>query len=348
MSESPPETTPDTPTTDTTEDAPLSLEGFTAEMVGPPDPEMATEVTPSSTEAVEASEVEETTEVVEADKTDEVPAETKDGESDAETKVNFDGFSDDQKATWERLHGEGHATPEEIETARLESLRQSDYTKKTMALAEQRKTWEAETAQRKADLELLDQIRADEALQVAWQKMTDGETATDDVDGEDLVDVNTAREIAAKEFAKLQAEKQSAETQVEKEYRLKEDAIRTTIAETMTAIGVDEKVMQGYLETEGDLVPAGVDPIANLPPEEWQRRLLARHELESAKAEAARLREQLNQKTTRSERTSKQSLPPARAVANDGKLSTLHQTESDLNLAADWSNVQGFGHPTQR
>jgi len=335
---------PEDPATETpTEEAELSLEGFTADMVGFA-PEAEDADMPAPTEAVEQSEVEETPEAEVTETTDEVTETTTEVESETETKVNFDGFSDDQKTTWERLHEAGSVTPAEVERARLESLRQSDYTKKTMALADDKKAWTSDTEKDSEELALLKQIRADDKLYSAFLKTH--EAAGEDTEtGEELADENTARKIAQDEFNRLKAVDAAEATKEQAAYATKETAIREAIADTMTSIGVTEKVMQGYLEAEGALVPDGVNPILTIPPAEWQRRLETRHDKVVALARIAELEGELSQKTSKGERTSKQSQPPSPQVTSDGHMSTLQQTEADLGLDPDWSNVQGWQRP---
>ena len=339
MSESPDDSTTETPT----EEAPLTLEGFTPEMVGNvlgmEHPDM-----PAPTEAVEQSEVEETPEVEATDKGDDAPEATPEVESETETKVNFDGFSDDQKTTWERLHEAGSVTPEEVERARLESLRQSDYTKKTMALADDKKAWASDTEKDSEELALLKQIRADDALYSAFLKAHEaaGESTES---GEELADENTARKIAQDEFNRLKAAEAAEAAKEQSAYNSKETAVREAIADTMTSLGVTEEVMQSYLETEGALVPEGVNPILTIPPAEWQRRLENRHDKVVATARIAELEGKLSQKTSKGERTSKQSQPPSPQVSESGSMSTLQKTEADLGLDPEWSNVQGWQRP---
>ena len=321
-------------------DAEPSLEGFEEAMAGLGNPVDVGQSEPAR--AVETSEAEDTPPEESADKADKAPEAPDEVEPAAEQTVNFDGFSDDQKTTFERLLKDGHVTQEWVEAERLRTLFQSNYTKKTMALAEERKA----LAEQKEDLDLLERIRADDRLHAAWLKLSRGDIPAEEesFDGDELVDKKTAQQVAREEYERLEAEKSQRTASEQAVYNAKTKALTDAAADLVSTLGVTADRMSEYLAIEQGLLPPGIDPILHITPEELQRRVLMRHEVESAKAEAAALREQLTKKTSRDERTSKQSLPPARRVSADHTMSVLEQTEADLGLDPDWSNVQGFGH----
>jgi hypothetical protein len=165
---------------------------------------------PEPAEAVDTSTDEETPAAESADEPEEVTDDAEPAEESEEAQaVNFDGMSDELRTTLERLHADGHVTHEEIEEVRLGALRQSDYTKKTQALAEQRKALAAKEDEDKEDLALLERIRSDPQLHEAWMKMSSGDYPTmDGEDGEELVDAKRAEEIAQKAFERREAERQ--------------------------------------------------------------------------------------------------------------------------------------------
>jgi len=122
--------------------------------------------------------------------------------------------------------------------------------------------------------------------------------------------------------------------------------LKTSIHEWMDALGATPEQMSAYLAAEEEALPKGTDPILVVDIPELERRVFLRHEAATAKAEAAELRAQLSKKQSRAAQSAKQSLSPSRRVADAGALTPLQQTERDLNLDPDWSNVTGFGHRT--
>ena len=324
--------TPDT----TAQDAPLELEGF-AEAISGIGFQPEVEGEPEPAEAVDEAETTETP--PEAPSSEEQP--------EVETEINFDGFSPAQKETWQRLHKEGYATPQEIETARIESMFQSSYTKKTTALADARKALEASAKENEEDLALLERIRADDHLHAAWLKMSQKGVSTDesysDEDEDLLVDAKTAAKIADKRFEQREAERLARTNQEQAAYASKQKALTDAIQDSIQTLGVTPDQMTAYLDAEAEFLPEGADPVLIVEPAELQRLVLRRHELETVKAEAARLREELNQRQSRDGRTAKQSLAPASRNVERVQMSALQQTEADLGLDPDWSNVQGFG-----
>ena len=120
--------------------------------------------------------------------------------------------------------------------------------------------------------------------------------------------------------------------------------IVTPNAETIFGQASATRLIRGNLKAVESKLPANTDPILYYSPEALQEKLSDLHDAALARAETAKLREQLTQRTSKESRTSKQSLPPARRVAETVKPTALSQTEADLGLDQDWSNVQGLGH----
>lgn len=323
------------------------MEGF-AEAISAGMPAAEEESEPTQPEAVETSEVEETQPEPEEEETVEetTEPESKDEgvEPEAEQTVNFDGFSDEQKTTWERLHKDGHASAEEVERARLESLFQSNYTKKTMALADQRKEFAKEMEDIKDDLDLLSRIRTDDRLHDAWLKMSSGETESVDEDGDDLVDRKTAEKIADERMKARDAERDARSVKEQKVHDGQKEAIRTAMVETMELHSIDKDALISYIQAEEALLPSGTDPIAHFNPADLQYRVSMRHQIAVAQAKASAAEAKLSKRTSKADRTAKQSLPPARRVAASGDMTPLQQTNADLGLDPDWSNVTGFGN----
>ena len=344
VSESP-DTQTDPASEATTADLMQGFEAAVANLGNPVDPVG----TPEPPVSVETSETVEEPDTAKEPPAEPEPAATEDP-PDPEQTINFDGFEDDQRTLFEQLHKDGHMTPDQIEGVRKTTLRQSVWTKKTMSLADDRKAWEAEKAQTEGDLEKLAQIRSQPHLLDAWDRLMSGEFDGEDAgDDDDLVDRKTAREEAR---SVLQAEREAeaaTKAQQEQQYLAKETVVRALIADAIVELGVDAKTMQDYLETEGALIPKDVDPILQIPPDEWKRRLVARHELETAQAEIVSLREQATKRTSKEARTAKQSLPPSPRIAeHDTKMSPLQRVNEELGLDSGWSQVQGFGNPEPR
>lgn len=339
------------PVTDNAADSsPDPMEGFAEAMIGNApvgtegQPERASAVDP--TPPVEATETEEEA----PEKGAESAAEEKPADA---VKVNFDGFSTEQKATWERLYKAGLVTPEEIDRARTESLFQSAWTKKTMDHAEKRKSWEKEVAERRDDLALLDKIRGDERLHAVWLKMARGEEGDEssvdpDDDSEKLVSAKEAAKIADDRAAAREREARERTTREQAKYDAKRESLKAAINETSQALGLTPDQLKSYLEAEESALPANVDPILRFTPEDVQYRLTMRHEIAKAKAEADAAKSQLTRTTQKSERTAKASLPPGRRVADGGSQTPLQKTEADLGLDPEWSMVQGFGFRDSR
>ena len=344
VSESP-DTQTDPASEATTADLMQGFEAAVANLGNPVDPVG----TPEPPVSVETSET-----VEEPDTAKEPPAEPEptatEDPPDPEQTINFDGFEDDQRTLFEQLHKDGHMTPDQIEGVRKTTLRQSVWTKKTMALADKERAWAAEKAQTEGDLEKLAQIRSQPHLLDAWDRLMSGEFDGEDAgDDDDLVDRKTAREEARSVLQAERAAQEAAEAKEKQQYASKELAVRESIADVMIEHGIERATMDEYLKTEGGLLPEDVNPILQIPPDEWKRRLVARHELETAQAEIVSLREQATKRTSKEARTAKQSLPPSPRIAeHDTKMSPLQRVNEELGLDSGWSQVQGFGNPEPR
>lgn len=331
---------PDTPATPEVQGE-LELEGFAEALTGMGNP--GAEVgEPEPTSAVDTSATEESP-AVEADKPEGAPAETEDS-ADTQPTVNFDGFSDAQKATWERLYKSGAASADEVETARKESLFQSAWTKKTTALAREKEEWAKEQDAIKEDLEILKRIRSDDRLHQAFLRAARHEVEESDEGSDELIDAKKAEEIVDRRLSAREAERQAQMAREQAAYDARRDALSKAANEWMTTYGISREEMREHLSAEEALLPEGIDPIAHFTPEALHHKIVLRHEAFIAKAEAAKLRDQLSKRTSHDARAAKQSLPPARRVAQNGQSDPFRDMESDLGLDQDWSNVAGFGH----
>lgn len=331
-----------------TDTAPASAEdnplpGFAEAMTEGLGPRTEPSGEPKGVEAVETSGAVETPKTV-ADKA-QAPAKSE-ATPDAAQTVNFDGLSDQSKAYWEKALKAGHATPADVERARTESLFQSAWTKKTTALANERKAFEAEMSKRKEDIALLEKIRGDERLHNAWLKMSSGEVPTEE-DGDGFVDKRSAAEIARKAIEAREAEQAARTAKEQAAYEAKRSGIQTAVREQMGLLKVSPEVMKGYLEAE-EAALNGADPILTLTPEELTERVFRRHELATARAEAAALREQLNQRTSKQVQASKQSMPPSPRVSGTRSVDPWSQAKAELGVAEDFGNVLGFGNGVAR
>lgn len=328
-----------TEATDTAAPTPTEvLEGFGKVVLGNSDPSSA----PGEPEEAKAVETDGGGETPEA-KTEtpaKEPAQAK--EKDAPAKpVNFDGFSDSQKATFQRLLDAGHVTPEEIEDARRASLRQDLFSKKTATLAREREAFAKEMETRKEDLALLDRIRSDERLHAAWLKASRGEIAAEESAGDDdYVDGKKARQIYRDE----RSAEAKAEDAKQAKYAEQKEALEGVVQEQYASLSVSPEVMNGYLAAIAKTLPEGVDPVTYLRPDELRDRIVTRHEAAQAKAEAEKLRQQVEKRTSHEARTSKQSLPPARREVQNGRLSAWDQMKADLGIGpGGWTGVTGSG-----
>ena len=127
--------------------------------------------------------------------------------------------------------------------------------------------------------------------------------------------------------------------------RLPGAAVSAVLAESIKTLGLTPEALDGYLTEEAEYFPAGVDPIRyvieNVNPAELRKIVTLRHEAATAKAEAAKLREQLAQRTSKQVQASKQSLPPTRRVAEPAPQG-LGKVLADLGVAK-LSDIPGFG-----
>ncbi len=324
-----------------------ALEGFAEAFGQVGDPAGVGSGQPAEAKAVEASEKDDAPEVEK-----DTPAETPESEAtedkpDPPATVNFDGFSDDHKTTLARLLKAGHVTPEEIEVARKDALRQSYFSKRTADHNRSVEKWEKEVAERREDLALLDRIRGDDRLHEAWMKAAKGELTAEESAGDDLVDAKKATEIVDKRLDARERDRETRTTKQQAAYDAKRGSLERVVEEQSTAHDITPEAMNGYLKAIRARLPANVDPVEYLRADELRDRIETLHEAATAKAEAAKWRDQAK-RTSKDERTSKQSLPPARRVTESRAKDAWSEMQSDLGIAPDWSNVQGMGHGAGR
>lgn len=344
VSEGPETAAPDTPAVTPTEANPLP--GFAEAMANYGNP-AATNGEPPRAEAVDENEAADKTAKGGAEKAETPPAKP-DAAPDAESAVNFDGFSEAQEATWQRLYKAGAVTKEEVERARLESMFQSAFSKKTLSLKQEREAFAEEMKGRKDDLALLDKIRGDDALHARWLRMQEPEATNGEAAADDLVDAKKAAEIADKRYDAREAEKAARTAKEQAAYDARKSSMREAIQEWMPLHKATAEQMREYLTAEEAALPVGVDPITHFKPEELLYRIGLRHEAAVAKAEAAALKQQLGQKTSHESRTSKQSFAPTRPAPTKVPTDPWSKAMAELNVAPDMSNVQGFGLPVRK
>lgn len=350
-SEGPKLTMPDTDTTPEIEaDDTLELEGFSEAMLGVVDPQ-AEAGEPEQAEAADASEGEanpDDGEVDTSDHEDPGSADDADEDEDAEPEVtiSFDGFSDESKTTYERLYKDGHMTAEEVERSRKESMFQSAFTKKTMALAEKVKAFESEKEALKEDIALLERIRSDDRLHAKWVRLSrdDGDDPETDTGDDELMDRRGVEKLLDERHKRREAERLARTRQEQDAYEKRQGAMQEMIQDTMLELSIEPEQMKTYLEAEEAKLAVGQDPILVLDPAVLRERVTHAHEIATLKAENARLSDRLTKKTSKAVRTAKQSQPPSRPVSSKGEMSLLEQTEADLGVDPDWSNVVGFGN----
>lgn len=344
MSDEPKDLVAEQPAPDATDEHPLA--GFEEAFQGmgfPQEPEGQAE--PS--EAVDASEAKDASAQDEPDepKKDSDKSDDEQG-SEVELTVNFDGYPESRQKTWERLLKEGHVTEAEFDEDRSGTLMQANYTRKTQALAEERKAFDSERTQWGEDYDLLKKIRGDTALHDIWMKMQRGEYAGEgESSDDDLVTRSEAERMFDERQRKREEERQARTAKEEKVYQGKVGELREMAVDLMATLGVSEEAMNTYLNEEGQETPGGQDPVLYFDAESLRRNLQMRHRAAQAEARAADLEKQLGQKTSKATRTSKQSSPPARRVSVDVPMTPIARTLADLGVESDGSNVQGFGHP---
>lgn len=175
----------------------------------------------------------------------------------------------------------------------------------------------------------------------AWEKMTKGELPPSE-DDEDLADKKSVRQIAREELEAKEAAKAAAEAKEQAEYESRRSALQGVVTEQIGALEVTPEVMNGYLLSLEKKAPRGVDPILHFTPSELVRELALVHR----DAEIAALKEQLNQKTSKSVQAAKQSLsPPGRAT--EPPKTGLRKVMQEAGVA-QLSDIQGFGWPKDR
>jgi len=347
VSDEPKDLVAEQPAPEATDEHPL--QGFEEAFQGmgfPQEPEGQAE--PS--EAVDASEVEEPSAQDTKEKPEAASDESEDEQKpDAELTVNFDGYPESRKKTWERLLREGHVTEDEFEEDRLGTLMQANFTKKTQALAAERKEFDAERDGWGEDYALLQRIRGDKHLHDIWMKMQTGdyEKSASESDDELLTRAEADR-LMEERLKKREEEKKARTAAQEAEYQKKVGELREASIDVMTELGISEEVVSAYLNEEGKEAPDGQDPVLYFTPADLKRALKLRHRAAVAEAKAAKLEEQINQRTSKAERTSKQSSPPARRLSVKTPSNPVSKTLEEMGVEADGSNVLGFGHPASQ
>lgn len=259
--------------------------------------------------------------------------------------VNFDGFSDSVKSTWERLLKGGHVTGDEIEASRKDALRQDLFSKKTAALARDRESFDKEKAEfldrNKEDLDLLRRIRESDHLHSVWLRMSKGDyPAEGSAETGDLVDERKAAAIADQQYERREKAREAAEKAKQEKVDARKSEVGGALKDQMKALSVSADQMDAYLAEEFGTI----ETVLTTPTSELIRRIALRHDLETMKSEATKLREQLSQRTTKQSVAARASLPPARREVASVPTTPLSKTEADLGLDQDWSNVTGFGN----
>lgn len=282
--------------------------------------------------------------------TDKAPAAPAGGEekpADPAATVNFDGFSDKSKAFYEKALKAGIGTAEDIERHRQETLFQQAFTKKTQKHADAVRAWEAKVAKQEEELKTLDKIRGDERLYDAFLKAARGELDPEDPSGDEIPDRKTAAQIAREEIEKDRRAEQAAKAESAKIYEKKQDAMATTIRETMALLKVDQPTMVAYLAAE-EAALGGRDPVLAISPEDLADKVMRRHERAQYEARIAALEGQVSEKTSKQVQRSKQSMQPPRQSAEVPTDDPWERAKAELGVAPDFGNVSGFGFGPQR
>lgn len=311
------------------------------------------------TEAVETSADKDTpeadeTEKVEPDaKSDDAPAEPVD-EPETKQTVNFDGFESELRATWEKLVKDGVVTHEFAQANAERGLRWADYTKKTMAVSDEKKAMASQAEQDKEDLDLIRRIRGDDHLHDLWMRMQRGDVPSKPVDGEDsdaseLVERAEAERIAreqAEQILKRRDEERRERTQKQQdEYVNHARAVQKALLDTMDEDGIKKEVLAGYMKTLENAVPDGSDPILYYDPKDIPGKIRSLHREATLRARVEELEQRLGERTSKAERTSKQSSEPSLRTVPVKDTSLMGRVNEELGLDQDWSNVTGFGNP---
>lgn len=303
-------------------------------------------------EAVDASDAEDTPAPEEAEKAEEAPADSEtEQDTEAELTVNFDGLTDTQKATWERLLKSKAVTPEEFQDARGAMLRQADYSRKTGKLAKERKAFEEEREGWGRDYELLKQIKGDDRLHAIWMRMQSGDYSEDGVESngaDDLLSRKDAEKLVEERLKAREAERQARTQKQQAAYDAKVEELREMAVSLMAEKDIPEQAMNTYLNEVGQTAPDGQDPVLYFTPEILREKIANHHELALLKAENERLKKQAAQRTSKADRTSKQSSPPARRLSVNTPIDPKQRVLNEMGVEPDGSNVAGFGFPIVR
>ncbi len=311
--------------------------GHPSEVVGEPVSQAAVE-----TEAQETPPKSAEVKPVTAPTTDEVkrdPAET----------PNFDGLSDDDKKTYERLWKAGFVTKEEVERFRKNTLYQQSWTRNNMEAAEKIKAAEARATevekwktQQEDRLQRLERILSDDRRHQAFMRASGEEFTEQSVDPDQPVSRAEAQRIADERYdARLKADA-DRDAKEKAEYRDRTTAMKRAVHEEAKIQGITAEQLKSYLDAEEAELPADKDPILHYSPNELRRIIALRHRAAQAEAKAiAAEKKVLNGK---SESLSKQSLAPSRRVAETQSEKTAWQRSlAEVGAEPDLSNVQGLG-----
>lgn len=302
---------------------------------------------PEEAEAVDAEAAEKAPEG-EADTPNEEPAESVEETPDPTANVNFDGFDDTQRTFFEKALKDGTVTPEFVEHNRKQTLMQSRFTKRMTEVKREEERRDAELAEKKELLGLLENVLGDDGKHEALLRKIANADA-DDPEDEEIADKRSAREIARQEFERMRAEERRDQAKAEQGYQQKKAAVQKMLAETRETLGIDGETMVGYLQTLEKQLPAGTDPIATIPPEEWERRITDHHGIVTRDAKIAKLQDALSKNKSKADQAAKQSLPPSQRVARSAPKTLYEQTCEEMGIDPTNPNVQGLGHlPGQR
>lgn len=325
------------------------LPGFSDAMIGFGNP-MEPHGEPAARSAVETSEA--TPPPTPAAVKEETPPAKDEVKQEASKAPNFDGFSKEQKATWERLYKAGLVDGEEVERARKESLFQQSWTESNMkksaevdaanARAAEAEAWKAKNEERLTRLERV--LSSDKRLQ-AFESASAEDFSEDPEEKNRPITREEAVRISDERDAARQKERDARTAKEQRDYKTREATLRKAVSEEMRLMGVDQTVMKSYLDAVSAKLPTDVDPVTHFKPDELRQKLSDHHELVSLKGEVERLKQQLTGKSSASENRSKQSLAPSRRVSESSapKGDAWAETLAELNVDGDMSNVQGLG-----
>lgn len=270
---------------------------------------------------------------------------------------HLDALPDSIKTTFEKLHKGEALTPEEVEAVLAEVpkgyLRQSDYTKKRMKDAEDRRAFEADRAKQAERLAALDAILSDPKKNRAFLKAleSDTEDAAPEIDitkdPKEVVD--DVRKVVRGE---LSAEKQAAEASAKREVEA-ESALKSAVTEWYDA--VKDEVTKEEGEALLVEIQAGwaervkkdpsFNPLTSVTPDLLVNDLTNRATILVAKRKIADLEKQLAKRQSDAARSAKASSSPTARVTPEqeydlrtpaGRLAKAMRDEGIEN----WSQVR--------